>query len=128
MISPIVDFSVSAWRKLFDIHITGTLLVTQAAMRHMIELKTGRRAIVVGSVHSVLASKNKVAYVAAKHAQLGFVRALAKEGVEHNISSNLICSGFVLTPLVEKQIPKRAKELNISEEEVVRNIMLGGYC
>ncbi|WP_343377522.1 SDR family NAD(P)-dependent oxidoreductase [Francisella-like endosymbiont] len=53
IISPIVDFSVSAWRKLFDIHITGTLLVTQAAMRHMIELKTGRRAIVVGSVHSV---------------------------------------------------------------------------
>ncbi|WP_318263366.1 SDR family oxidoreductase [Francisella-like endosymbiont] len=67
-----------------------------------------------------------MAYVAAKHAQLGFVRTLAKEGVEHNISSNLICSGFVLTPLVEKQIPKRAKELNISEEEVVRNIMLGG--
>lgn len=126
IISPIVDFEISAWRKLFDIHMTGTLLVTQAAMRHMIELKTGGRIIVVGSVHSVLASKNKAAYVAAKHAQLGFVRALAKEGAEHNISSNLICPGFVLTPLVEKQIPEQAKELNISEEEVVKNVMLGG--
>ncbi|MFC4891767.1 3-hydroxybutyrate dehydrogenase [Pseudofrancisella aestuarii] len=126
IISPIVDFSVSSWKKLFDIHMTGTLLVTQAAMRHMIELKTGGRIIVVGSVHSVLASKNKAAYVAAKHAQVGFVRALAKEGAEHNISSNLIGPGFVMTPLVEKQIPEQAKELNISEEEVVKNIMLGG--
>ncbi len=126
IISPIVDFSVSAWKKLFDIHMTGTLLVTQAAMRHMIELKTGGRIIVVGSVHSVLASKNKAAYVAAKHAQVGFVRALAKEGAENNISSNLIGPGFVMTPLVEKQIPEQAKELNISEEEVVKNIMLGG--
>ncbi|APC91570.1 MULTISPECIES: 3-hydroxybutyrate dehydrogenase [Francisella] len=126
IISPIVDFSVAAWRKLFDIHMTGTLLVTQSAMRHMIELKTGGRVIIVGSVHSVLASKNKAAYVAAKHAQLGFVRALAKEGAENNISSNLICPGFVLTPLVEKQIPEQAKELNISEEEVVKNVMLGG--
>ncbi|WP_071664057.1 3-hydroxybutyrate dehydrogenase [Francisella frigiditurris] len=126
IISPIVDFSVSSWKKLFDIHMTGTLLVTQAAMRHMIELKTGGRIIVVGSVHSVLASKNKAAYVAAKHAQVGFVRALAKEGAEHNISSNLIGPGFVMTPLVEKQIPEQAKELNISEEEVMKNIMLGG--
>ena len=126
IIAPIVDFDVSSWKLLFDIHMTGTLLVTQSAMRHMIELKTGGRIIVIGSVHSVLASKNKAAYVAAKHAQVGFVRALAKEGAEHNISSNLIGPGFVLTPLVEKQIPEQAKELNISEEEVVKNIMLGG--
>ena len=63
-----------------------TLLVTQAAMKHMIDLKTGGRIIVVESCHSVLASKNKVGYVAAKHAQVVFV----KEGAEHNISSNLI--------------------------------------
>ncbi|AJC49061.1 3-hydroxybutyrate dehydrogenase [Allofrancisella guangzhouensis] len=125
IISPIVDFDVSAWKKIFEIHMTGTLLVTQEAMRHMIKLKTGGRVIVIGSIHSVLASKNKAAYVAAKHAQLGFVRALAKEGAEHNISSNLIAPGFVLTPLVEKQIPEQAKELNISEEEVIKNIMLG---
>lgn len=125
IISPIVDFDVSAWRKMMDIHMTGTLIVSQAVMRHMIDLKTGGRIIVVGSVHSVLASKNKAAYVAAKHAQVGFVRALAKEGAQHNISSNLIGPGFVLTPLVEKQIPEQAKELGISEEEVVKNVMLG---
>ena len=126
IISPIVDFGISAWKKLFDIHMTGTLIVTQAAMRHMIELKTGGRVIVIGSVHSVLASKNKSAYVASKHAQVGFVKALAKEGAENNISSNLIGPGFVMTPLVEKQIPEQAKELGISEEEVIQNIMLGG--
>lgn len=126
IISPIVDFGVSAWKKLFDIHMTGTLIVTQAAMKHMIRLKTGGRIIVVGSVHSVLASKNKSAYVAAKHAQVGFVKALAKEGAEHNISSNLIGPGLVMTPLVEKQIPEQAKELGISEEEIIKNVMLGG--
>ena len=125
IISPIVDFKVSAWQKVFDIHMTGTLMVTQAAMKKMIDLKTGGRIIVIGSIHSVLASKNKAAYVAAKHAQVGFVRALAKEGAEHNISSNLIGPGFVMTPLVEKQIPEQAKELGISEEEVIKNIMLG---
>ena len=113
IISLIVRFSVSAWKKLFDIHMTGTLLVTQAAMRHMIELKTAGRIVVIDSVHSVLASKNKAAYVAAKHAQVIFVRALAKEGAEHNISSNLIGPGSVMTPLVEKQISEQAKELNI---------------
>ena len=125
IISPIIDFKVSAWQKIFDIHMTGTLTVTQAAMKHMITLKTGGRILVIGSIHSVLASKNKAAYIAAKHAQLGFVRALAKEGAEHNVSSNLIGPGFVLTPLVEKQIPEQAKELNISEEDVIKNIMLG---
>jgi len=124
-ICPIVDFSVMAWKRLFDIHMTGTLLVTQEAMKEMIALKTGGRVIVIGSIHSVLASKNKSAYVAAKHAQLGFVRALAKEGAEHNISTNLICPGFVLTPLVQNQIPEQARELNITEEEVIKNIMLG---
>lgn len=125
IISPIADFKVSAWQKIFDIHMTGTLMVTQAAMKHMKELKTGGRILVIGSIHSVLASKNKAAYVAAKHAQLGFVKALAKEGAEHNISANLIGPGFVLTPLVEKQIPEQAKDLNLSEEEIVKNIMLG---
>ncbi|MFT4694010.1 MAG: 3-hydroxybutyrate dehydrogenase [Francisella sp.] len=125
IISSIVDFRVSDWKKVFDVHMTGTFIVTQAAMKHMIELKTGGRIIVIGSIHSVMSSKNKAAYIAAKHAQLGFVRALAKEGAEHNISSNLIGPGFVLTSLVEKQIPEQAKTLNISEEEVVKNIMLG---
>jgi 3-hydroxybutyrate dehydrogenase len=91
----------------------------------MIEKKNGGRIIVIGSVHSFEASKNKAAYVTAKHGLLGFVRAVAKEGAEHNISSNLIGPGFVKTPLVEKQIPEQAKTLGISEEDVVKKVMLG---
>jgi len=124
-ISPIVDFETAAWKRLIDIHLNGTFFITRACMRKMIELKTGGRIIVTGSVHSVEASKNKAAYVSAKHAQLGFVRAVAKEGAEHGISSNLICPGFVKTPLVEKQIPEQAKTLGISEKDVVKKIMLG---
>jgi 3-hydroxybutyrate dehydrogenase len=125
IISSITNFDILAWQKVFDIHMTGTFIVSQAAMKHMIGLKTGGRIIVIGSFHSVAASINKSAYIAAKHAQLGFVRALAKEGAKDNISSNLICPGFVLTPLVKKQIPQQAKQLNVSEDEIIKNIMLG---
>lgn len=124
-IAPIVDFELSAWKRLIDIHLHGTFLTTKYCMRQMIAQKTGGRIIVTGSIHSVEASVNKAAYVAAKHAQLGFVRSIAKEGAEFNISSNLICPAFVKTPLVEKQIPEQAKSLGISEEEVVKTIMLG---
>lgn len=125
IISPIIDFEFDKWKKLLDIHINGTFLTTKACMKKMIQHKTGGRIIVIGSIHSIEASKNKSAYVAAKHALLGFVRSIAKEGAEHNISSNLIAPGFVWTPLVEKQIPEQAKTLGISEEEVVKKVMLG---
>lgn len=125
IISPIVDFEFDAWKRVVDIHLNGTFLTVRAAMRKMIVQGTGGHILVTGSIHSVEASKNKSAYVAAKHAQLGFVRAVAKEGAEHNISANLIGPGFVKTPLVDKQIPEQAKTLGISEEEVVKKIMLG---
>jgi len=124
-ISPIVDFEFDKWKRLFDIHVHGAFLTTKACMKKMIEKGNGGRIIVMGSVHSFEASKNKAAYVTAKHGLLGFVRAIAKEGAEHNISSNLIGPGFVKTPLVEKQIPEQAKSLGISEDEVVKHIMLG---
>jgi len=78
----------------------------------------------MGSVHSHEASKLKVAYVAAKHGLLGMARVLAKEGAEHNVTANVVCPGFVRTPLVDKQIPEQAKELGITEAEVIRNVML----
>ncbi|UWN48356.1 D-beta-hydroxybutyrate dehydrogenase [Alcanivorax sp. ALC70] len=62
--------------------------------------------------------------MAAKHGLLGLCRAVAKEGAEHGVRSHIICPGFVRTPLVEKQIPEQARELGVSEEEVVRNVML----
>jgi 3-hydroxybutyrate dehydrogenase len=79
----------------------------------------------MGSVHSKEASPLKSAYVAAKHGILGLARTLAKEGGPYNVRSNVICPGFVRTPLVEKQIPEQARDLKISEEEVVKRVMLG---
>ena len=124
-ISPIVDFEYEKWKRLFDIHVNGAFLTTKACMKAMIATKTGGRIIVIGSVHSFEASKNKAAYVTAKHGLLGLVRSIAKEGAEHNISSNLIGPGFVRTPLVDKQIPEQVKSLGITESEVIKNVMLG---
>ena len=80
--------------------------------------------IYIGSVHSHEASTLKSAYVAAKHGLLGLARVVAKEGGAHNVRSHVICPGFVRTPLVDKQIPEQAKELGISEEDVVKRVML----
>jgi 3-hydroxybutyrate dehydrogenase len=79
----------------------------------------------MGSVHSKLASKLKAPYVTAKHGLLGLCRVIAKEGAEHGVRCNVICPGFVRTPLVDKQIPEQAHSLGISEEDVVGDIMLG---
>ena len=80
--------------------------------------------IYTGSVHSKEASLLKGPYVAAKHALLGLARVVAKEGAKHGVRANVICPGFVRTPLVDKQIPEQAKALGISEEDVVRKVML----
>ncbi|MCW5329469.1 SDR family oxidoreductase, partial [Pseudomonas aeruginosa] len=94
-------------------------------LKHMYKDDRGGVVIYMGSVHSHEASPLKSAYVAAKHALLGLARVLAKEGAKHNVRSHVICPGFVRTPLVEKQIPEQAKELGISEEDVVKKVMLG---
>jgi 3-hydroxybutyrate dehydrogenase len=124
IINPIVNFSLADWRKLVAIHLDGSFLATRAAMRAMIANGRGGTILYMGSVHSHIASPNKSAYVAAKHGILGLAKAVAKEGAKHGIRSNVICPGFVRTPLVEKQIPKQAQQLGITEEEVIKNIML----
>jgi 3-hydroxybutyrate dehydrogenase len=124
IINPIVDFSFSDWRKVVAIHLDGSFLTTRAAMRAMISSGRGGTILYMGSVHSHIASPNKSAYVAAKHAILGLAKAVAKEGAKYGIRSNVICPGFVRTPLVEKQIPEQAQLLGISEEEVIKNVML----
>jgi 3-hydroxybutyrate dehydrogenase len=83
-----------------------------------------KRIIVIGSVHSKTASLNKSAYIAAKHGLGGFTKCIAKEGAQHGISSNMICPGFVLTPLVQAQIPQQAQQLKLTEEQIVKNVML----
>ncbi|MXO86658.1 3-hydroxybutyrate dehydrogenase [Altererythrobacter aurantiacus] len=124
IVHPIEDFPLDQFRKVVDIHLTGSFLTTKAAVRHMYEQGSGS-LIYMGSVHSHEASPLKSAYVAAKHGILGLARVMAKEGAKHGVRSNVICPGFVKTPLVEKQIPEQAKDLGISEEEVVNRIMLG---
>ena len=79
----------------------------------------------MGSVHSKEASPLKAPYVTAKHGLIGLSRVLAKEGAAYGVRTNVICPGFVKTPLVEKQIPEQAKTLGISEQEVVKKVMLG---
>jgi 3-hydroxybutyrate dehydrogenase len=124
IIAPIVDLSYADWKRMLSIHMDGAFLTTRAAMRQMIEAGRGGSIILMGSAHSHVASKFKAPYVAAKHGLLGLARVIAKEGAANGIRANVICPGFVRTPLVEKQIPEQAKELGISEEAVIRDVML----
>ena len=124
IINPIEQFAFADWKKMLAIHLDGGFLTTKAALKHMYKGDRGGTVIYMGSVHSHEASKLKSAYVTAKHGLLGLARTLAKEGAAHNVRSHVICPGFVRTPLVEKQIPEQAKELGISEDEVIKNVML----
>jgi len=123
IVYPIEEFPFADWKKLLAIHLDGAFLTTKACVKHMYPQKSGV-LIYMGSVHSHEASPLKAAYVAAKHGLLGLARVMAKEGAGHNVRANVICPGFVKTPLVEKQIPEQAKELGISEERVIKEIML----
>jgi 3-hydroxybutyrate dehydrogenase len=123
IVHPIEEFPFADWKKMLAIHLDGAFLATKACVKHMYPQKSGV-LLYMGSVHSHEASPLKAAYVAAKHGLLGFARVMAKEGAAHGVRSNVICPGFVKTPLVEKQIPEQAKELGISEERVVKEIML----
>jgi len=119
------NFPFADWKKMPSIHLDGAFLTSKACLPHMYK-KGGGAIVFMGSVHSKEASPLKSAYVTAKHGLLGLARVISKEGAEHGVRANVICPGFVKTPLVEKQIPEQAKELGISEEEVVKNVMLGG--
>jgi len=122
-IDPVHKLAFSDWSKVMSVHLDGAFLVTRAALRQMYE-NGGGTMLYMGSVHSLEASPLKSPYVAAKHGMLGLCRAVAKEGAEFGVRSNIICPGFVRTPLVDKQIPEQAKELGISEEEVISKVML----
>ncbi len=124
IISPVAELSLENWRKMLAIHLDGAFLTTRAAMKAMIKQGRGGSIIYMGSVHSHLASPLKAPYVTAKHGLLGLAKTVAKEGAKDKIRTNVICPGFVRTPLVEKQIPEQAKELGISEEDVIKKVML----
>src|SRR5215471_18429261 len=108
IVHPLEEFSLAEWRQMLAIHLDGAFLTTRACLPHMYKSGRGGSIIYMGSVHSKEASKLKAPYVTAKHGLLGLCRVLAKEGAEHGVRANVVCPGFVRTPLVEKQIPEQA--------------------
>jgi 3-hydroxybutyrate dehydrogenase len=124
IVAPLESFAFEDWKKMLAIHLDGAFLTTRACLKVMYAQKRGGSVIYMGSVHSKEASPLKSAYVTAKHGLIGLCKVVAKEGAAHGVRANVICPGFVRTPLVEKQIPEQAKALGISEDEVVKNVML----
>jgi 3-hydroxybutyrate dehydrogenase len=123
IVHPLEDFPFAEWKKMLAIHLDGAFLTTRACVPHM--YKAGRGSLIyMGSVHSKEASVLKAPYVTAKHGLIGLAKAMAKEGAAHGVRANVICPGFVRTPLVEKQIPEQSRRLGISEEDVVKKVML----
>ncbi|NVE00650.1 3-hydroxybutyrate dehydrogenase [Massilia sp. BJB1822] len=124
IVHPLEEFPFAEWKKLLAIHLDGAFLTTKACLPHMYASGRGGSVIYMGSVHSKEASMLKAPYVTAKHGLIGLAKVVAKEGARHGVRANVICPGFVRTPLVEKQIPEQARTLGISEDDVIKNIML----
>jgi len=124
IVHPVEEFTYADWKKMMAIHVDGAFLTTKACLPHMYKSGRGGSVIYMGSVHSKEASLLKAPYVTAKHGLIGLAKVVAKEGAAHGVRANVICPGFVRTPLVDKQIPEQAKALGITEEQVVKNVML----
>lgn len=124
IVHPLESFSLDDWKKMLAIHLDGAFLTTRACLPHMYKSGKGGSIIYMGSVHSKEASMLKAPYVTAKHGLIGLAKVVAKEGAQHGVRANVICPGFVRTPLVDKQIPEQAKTLGISEEDVIKKVML----
>ncbi len=124
IVKPVQEFSLAEWQKMLAIHLDGAFLTTKHCLPAM--YAAGRGSIIyMGSVHAKEASPLKAPYVTAKHGLIGLAKVVAKEGGPKGVRANVICPGFVRTPLVDKQIPEQAKELGISEDEVIKRVMLG---
>lgn len=124
IVHPIEEFAYAEWKKMLAIHLDGAFLTTRACIRHMYASGNGGTIIYMGSVHSKEASLLKSPYVTAKHGLIGLAKTVAKEGAKHKVRANVICPGFVRTPLVDRQIPEQAEKLGISEDDVVKKVML----
>ena len=117
------DFPPQKWQQLINVMLTGPAMLSRAVLPGMRERNFGR-IINIGSIHALIASPFKSAYVAAKHGLLGFSKVVALENGDKNITINTICPAYVKTPLVEQQIAAQAKEHNLSEQQVIEQIML----
>jgi 3-hydroxybutyrate dehydrogenase len=123
IVKPVVELPFADWKRLLAVHLDGAFLTTRACLKPMYAAGCGS-IVYMGSVHSKEASVLKAPYVTAKHGLLGLCKVVAKEGAAHNVRANVVCPGFVRTPLVDRQIPEQARILGIPEEEVIRRVML----
>ena len=124
IVHPLEDFPFAEWKKMLAIHLDGAFLTTKACLPHMYASGRGGSIIYMGSVHSKEASVLKAPYVTAKHGLIGLAKTIAKEGGKRGVRANVICPGFVRTPLVDKQIPEQAKALGMSEDDIIKKVML----
>jgi 3-hydroxybutyrate dehydrogenase len=122
-VAPIEDFPPEKWDQIIAINLSAAFHAIRSAVPLMKSRKSGR-IINIASAHAIVASPFKSAYVAAKHGIAGLTKTVALEVAEHGITVNAICPGYVLTPLVQKQIPDTAKARGITEEQVVRDVLL----
>jgi len=122
-VAPVEDFPVDRWEHIVKTMLFGAFYLTRAAIPHMYASGWGR-IVNIASVHGLVASPYKSAYVSAKHGLLGFTKTIALEAAEKGVTVNAVCPSYVRTPLVEKQIADQAKVHGVPEEEVIRDIML----
>jgi 3-hydroxybutyrate dehydrogenase len=122
-VAPIEEFPIDKWNAIIAINLSSSFHTIRAALPKMRDKGWGR-IIQTASAHALVASPDKVAYVAAKHGVAGLTKVVALEVARHGITANAICPGYVWTPLVEKQIPDTAKARGISEKEVKEDVIL----
>jgi len=122
-VSPVEDFPEAKWEAIIAINLSSAFHTTKAAMPYMKKQRWGR-IVNIASAHGLVASPFKSAYVAAKHGIMGFTKTVALECAQEGVTVNAICPGYVLTPLVERQIPDTAKARGLTEEQVKRDVLL----
>ena len=122
-VSPIERFPVEKWDAILAINLSSSFHTIRASLESMKSQGWGR-ILNIASAHALVASPFKAAYVAAKHGVLGLTKTVALEAAEHGVTVNAICPGYVRTPLVERQIPDTARTRGLSEEQVIRDVLL----
>ena len=122
-VSPVEEFPVDKWDQIIAVNLSSAFHAIRAALPGMRKAGWGR-IVNIASIHGLVASPNKSAYVAAKHGIIGLTKTVALETAGSGVTCNAVCPGFVLTPLVEVQIEDRAKERGISRDDAIRNVIL----
>lgn len=126
-VAPIEEFPVERFQAIVALLLTSPFVLARQAWRALREAEGGGSFIVIASVHALVASPYKAAYVSAKHGVLGLIKTLALEGAEHGIRATAVCPGYVRTPLVEKQIADQARAHGLPEDRVLEEVILAPH-